>query len=366
MTPGTQCYAKNKDWAVCMDFCDSAEMTKNDPKAEPWSCQEIGERNFKSKCAWAGQECGESKCCNNNGFTCVKKDDMFAGCTLTEKKSTWFSQKVPIPAGWDGTVLGGCRSEYAVDPVPEGQPIAGTNLYCVMVYLPNSTEEGLMWLAKKNGVSIFGCDTAATYHSWQSQGAEWDTGEVTLINTNVFINVMGQIKAEGEYLKHDWLVKVDPDCVFFADRLRQHLTDLRPPPYTPIYIKNNDMDPGLGNNGFLGAVEIFSKGAIQAFMANIDECGQFLGEDSGEDGFFKGCMDALGVGFMLDPNVFNPDYDPAVCREGGRIAFHPIKHENEWQCCVDIVMGKKRHVVYGKCEDDGRLVERSWGEFANA
>eukprot|EP00493_Phyllostaurus_siculus_P005281 UN05318 len=120
----------------------------------------------------------------------------------------------------------------------------------------------------------------------------------------------------------------------------------------PLYLKNNDMDAGLGNNGFLGAVEIFSMPAMKVFFANMNECHKYLGDDCGEDGFFKGCMDSTGVGFMLDPNVFNPDYDPAVCREGGRVAFHPIKKYKEWQCCVDIVMGKKRHVEYGKCTDD--------------
>merc|ERR1712012_202751 len=67
----------------------------------------------------------------------------------------------------------------------------------------------------------------------------------------------------GRYKDHDWTVKVDPDCVFFADRLRNHINDLRPPPYMPLYLKNNDMDPGLGNRGFLGAVEIFSTIAMQ-------------------------------------------------------------------------------------------------------
>jgi hypothetical protein len=238
--------------------------------------------------------------------------------------------------------------------------MAGTSLFCVMVYLPNSTEESLMWLAKKNGVSIFGCNESATYQSWKSGGGQWDTGETTLMNTAVFVNVFGQIKEAGTYLKHDWLVKVDPDCVFFADRLRQHLWALRPPPYVPIYLKNNGVDKGLGNDGFLGAVEIFSKAAMQTYMANMEECHRFLGEDSGEDGFFKGCMDGTGVGFMTDVDIFTPDYDPAVCREGGRVAFHPIKKYNEWQCCVDIVMGKERHVVYGTCEDDGSKIERPW------
>merc|ERR1712241_587241 len=98
------------------------------------------------------------------------------------KKSTWFAQKVPIPAGWDGTIL-------------------GASLFCVMVYLPNSTEESLMWLAKKNGVSIFGCNESMTLHSWQSAGAGWDTGEVTLMNTDVFLNAFEQIRKDGRYAK---------------------------------------------------------------------------------------------------------------------------------------------------------------------
>jgi len=357
---GTVCYEKNKDWSMCMETCDSTAMKKNDPDHEDWSCNEIGERNYKVTCGWAGQDCSQAKCCNNAGFSCAVKDDIFTGCVLTEKKSTWFSQKVPVPDNWEGTIVGGYRKEYAVDPAPEGVDAAGTDLFCVMVYLPNSTEESLMWLAKKNGVSIFGCDASATYHSWKSQGGEWDTGEVTLMNTNVFINVFEQIRDDGEYLKHDWLVKVDPDCVFFADRLRAHINELRPPKYMPLYLKNNDMDAGLGNNGFLGAVEIFSMPAMKVFFANMKECHKYLGDDCGEDGFFKGCMDSTGVGFMLDANVFNPDYDPAVCREGGRVAFHPIKNYKEWQCCVDIVMGKSRHVEYGKCTDDPETIERPW------
>lgn len=335
-------------------------MKKTDPKNEDWNCTETGERNFKSKCSWAGQDCSKTKCCNNNGFTCARKDENFAGCTLTTKKTTWFAEQVPVPTDWDGTVLGGGRSEYSVAPVPEGAPVAGSTLFCVMVYLPNSTEESLMWLAKKNGVSIFGCNDHMTLHSWKSAGAGWDTGEVTLMNTNVFLNAFEQIRQDGRYLKQDWLVKADPDCVFFADRLANHLKALRPPPYTPIYIKNNHVDPGLGNNGFLGAIEVFSKAAMQTYFANWEECKQFLGEDSGEDGFFKGCMDALGVGFMTDGNIFTPDYDPMACGDGGRVAFHPIKFYNEWQCCVDIVMGLSRKPEYGKCTDDGSKLERSW------
>jgi len=332
---------------------------KHDPKKEEWSCEAIGERNFKSKCTWAGEDCSETKCCNNDGFTCAVKDENFAGCVQTVKKTTWFTDQIPIPDGWKGDALGYGRSEYQMQQVPEGQPIAGTSLFCLMVYLPNSTEESLMWLAKKNGVSIFGCDGYMTVQAWQSGGGNWDTGETTLVNTDVFLNAFRVVKEDGRYKDHDWLVKVDPDCVFFADRMRSHLQALRPPPFSPIYLKNNDMDPGLGNRGFLGAVEVFSTVAMQTFFANSDGCARTLGQDCGEDGFFKGCMDALGVGFMLDANIFAPDYDPAVCSRGDRVAFHPIKYYNEWQCCVDIVMGVPRNAAYGKC-DGGEGIERKW------
>jgi len=217
-----------------------------------------------------------------------------------------------------------------------------------------------MWLAKKNGISIFGCNESMTLHSWKSAGGEWDTGETTLINTDVFYKAFEAIREDQRYLKWDWTVKADPDCVFFADRLMGHLWGLRAPPYVPVYIKNNGVDPGLGNNGFLGAIEIFSQTAMKTYFANSAECLKFLGTDCGEDGYFKGCMDALGVGFMKDENIFTPDYDPHACANAERVAFHPIKTYKEYQCCVDIVMGIKRNPVYGKCDDDKGDIKRPW------
>lgn len=180
------------------------------------------------------------------------------------------------------------------------------------------------------------------------------------MNTDVFLDAFEKIRVDGRYAKWDWTVKADPDCVFFPDRLMGHIWGLRAPPFMPLYLKNNGVDPGLGNNGFLGAIEVFSNAAMKTFFANAEDCKQYLGVDSGEDGFFKSCMDALGVGFMTDVNIFTPDYDPAVCREGNRVAFHPIKFYKEFQCCIDIVMGKSRNPVYGKCDDDDSKIERPW------
>merc|ERR1711963_247786 len=81
------------------------------------------------------------------------------------------------------------------------------------------------------------------------------------------MGVMDYVKEDGLYLKYDWTIKVDADCVFLPDRLRSHLWALRPPANVPIYVKNNNLQ-GLGNAGFLGAIEVFSREAMKKFMDN--------------------------------------------------------------------------------------------------
>jgi len=228
---------------------------------------------------------------------------------------------------------------YEVQPVPEGGDVAGMSFFCIMVVLPDSVEVELLAKAKENQGSIFQCDAHKVYNSWKTDSANWDTSETTVLNTGVFLQVFGMVRDDGEYLKHDWTVKVDPDCVFLPERLRAHLYGLRPPANTALYMKNNNIE-GTGNNYFLGAIEVFSKRAVQMYLDNDKECGKFLGVNSGEDGFFKGCMDALGVGFMWDRIMFKPNYDPAICTNGKYAAYHPIKFPEHWQRCWDIATGK--------------------------
>jgi len=236
--------------------------------------------------------------------------------------------------------MGGGRNEYQVQPAGEGQKVAGTKLYCFIAFLPDSSEVALKDVAQKNKASIFGCDGWELFHSWQSAKGAWDTGEATLTNTDVFINVWDQVRKSGKYLSFDWVIKVDADCVMVPERMRQHLAALHPPADVPVYIKNNGMDPGLGNNGFLGAVEVFNKKAVQLYFDNAEGCHTTLGINAGEDGFFKGCMDALGVGFMLDMHMFFPDHSAGSCMQKSHAAFHPLKDPKQWQHCWDIVTGK--------------------------
>merc|ERR1712203_77544 len=137
-------------------------------------------------------DCSDTKTCCNDGFVCAKKDKYFTGCTQTVKKTTWTTQKMPIPAGWDGTILGGGRSEHEVKP--GGKP-AGMSLFCFVAILPGSSEEALDAIAQKNKVGIYACDAHAKFQSLKSGSAGWDTGASTLVNTDSFIKVWNDVKA---------------------------------------------------------------------------------------------------------------------------------------------------------------------------
>jgi hypothetical protein len=342
---GMTCFQKDSTYASCMNTCESEGDHKD------WSCNKLGNRSLMDAgCAWAGTSCAKARLCCNIGFSCVVKDETFMGCTQTVKKTTWTKTNIPVPAGWKGTFISGGRTEYQVPSAAPGEAVSGNSLYCFMAILPQSNEVTLMKLARNNKASIFACDASDVFHSWQSAKGAWDTGEATLTNTDVFINVWQQVATKGVYMKYDWTVKVDADAVLVAPRLKQHIAALRPPANRAIYLKNNAMDPGLGNNGFLGAIEVFSKAGVQVYFDNADGCKKTMGINAGEDGFFKGCMDALGVGFMLDAQLFNPDVSPGACMMEQRAGFHPLKDPTNWQCCIDIISGKEHNVVYGKCE----------------
>jgi hypothetical protein len=330
------CFKKDKNWAACSEACEKAPAEGGD-----WDCKPLGNRTPMSvACTWGGDDCSKTKCCANDGYTCIKKDDLFSGCQQTTAKTTWVTKNVEVPADWDGTVLGYGHGESQCREAGEGEAVAGTSLYCFVAILPDSYEVELMQIAEKREKGMYACDAHDMFHTWQSDSAGWDTGEATLVNTDVFINVFNQVKEKGTWLKHDWSIKADADCVFVPDRVRYQISSFNPPAKTAIYLKNNGQDPDLGNHGFLGAIEIFSKKAMQMYFDNADGCKKYFGLGCGEDGFFKGCMDALEVCFLPAYEIFFPDNGAGACMQENRAAFHPLKTPKKWNECLDLLEGK--------------------------
>jgi hypothetical protein len=275
------------------------------------------------------------------GHQCVVKDDDFAGCLQTHEESTWAAKEIPIPDDWEGTVLGGNLGEWQADPAGEDEDMAGVSMFCFMAILPDSEEVKLKEVAKKFGSGIFGCDAHSVYESWSTNSAGWDTGEATLVNTDVFVNVWEQVRDEGKYLMYDWTIKTDADCAFLPDRLRTHFYQLRPKKDAMLYIKNTDQDASMSNSQFLGAIEIFSRKAVQAYFSNGAGCKDTIGLATGEDGFMKGCMDAVGAGFMHDGEILKPDNAASYCQTEGKVAFHPLKCEKTIELCYNFAMGNE-------------------------
>lgn len=255
--------------------------------------------------------------CNNAGLQCIRKDVNSAYCT-TEALS-----------GWDGEILGKSREEYAVTPAEPGEATLGTALFCFMAVLPGSAEEALMNAAKERWASIFSCNSSKVYESSPAEFVSIGTWN-SFVNTKAFVSVWEQVLRDGMYKSYDWTVKVDPDAVFMPYRLQYHLAQLRAPLGKPLYLKNCYVD-----FGFLGAIEIVNQLALINYFDNYQDCHLTMGDHSGEDGFFKGCLDAIGVGYMTDASILKTPHETVPCGDGSRVAFHPHKDVNDWIACYN-------------------------------
>jgi hypothetical protein len=320
---GKQCFQKEEYYATCMDTCD----TEKDG-FEGWSCKPLGSRQYGRElgCSWAGDDCGLGKVCCQEGFSCYSKDKNFAGCVDS------------VPDGWEGTWLGGPRVENGLIGIngskgtneikPATGKAAGTKLYCFMVVMFGGPEESLMQAAKDRSSSIFACDLhdviVGHEAAFVAQG-DW----VSVSNSEVFIDVWRRVIAMNRFQEADWTVKVDPDTVFFPDRLRTMIQDMRPPASEPIYLKNS-----IRYNGFLGAIEVMSKDAVELYAEfGFTGCA-VMAENSGEDGYLKNCLDSIGAKFMLRDEILLSDGNEKHC-ESVHATFHPYKDVGRWHKCLD-------------------------------
>merc|ERR1719188_334922 len=107
------------------------------------------------------------------------------------------------------------------------------------------------------------------------------------------------------------------------------INELQPPAYEPVYLKNT-----YRFNGFLGAVEIFSTSAVELYSEfGVTGCHD-MAENSGEDGYFKGCMDAIGAKFMIKDEILASKPDPNEC-DAVHAVFHPYKNADKYQRCYN-------------------------------
>lgn len=170
--------------------------------------------------------------------------------------------------------------------------------------------------------------------SWSIVGGVSGKGAQTNpLNNQNFKNAWKAIKSSGVIEKHNWVVKVDPDAVFFPYRLQWHLKSLFPGDQAGnglAYVTN------CGRYGSMqGPLEVFSKGAALAFVnSGLDSCPEEAG--TGEDHFLDVCMKRVGAVAKFDPDILKDQYcDGHVeCSSGSTVAFHPFKPPGDFENCA--------------------------------
>merc|ERR1712048_919452 len=166
------------------------------------------------------------------------------------------------------------------------------------------------------------------------------------------VQVWKAIGKNGTYLNYDWTVKVDPDCVFFPDKLIRRIHNLPVPSEKGAFLNNCEKV----DYGFFGSLEVFSKNAFAildtcksntvAFWKSGVDDGKY--GPTGEDLFAQICMEKNGV-TKLDTFDINNDgaceakrpLDQrknkkwhADCAQSHTPAMHPFKTPKAYFKCM--------------------------------
>lgn len=246
-------------------------------------------------------------------------------------------------------------------------------LFCISLMLPKGYEAGLLKAQHAanggKGVGIFQCNDFAVYSNESiiiqnktdsmkevkttvmdanlqvKFGGEWNSA----LNTDVFIKFWARVIEDHRSWKNDWIVKIDPDAVFFPGRLREILrnrwwsgvagTSKRGAEEKPMYLNNC-------HRGMHGPIEVVSRKALEVYKKGWEKCKKGPPyEHKQEDYYFRKCWEYLKVQKI---DVFNLLFENKyACDErsdtrDGRhpcfsrqVSFHPFKTIKGYFQCYD-------------------------------
>uniref|UniRef100_A0A6U6II38 Uncharacterized protein n=1 Tax=Zooxanthella nutricula TaxID=1333877 RepID=A0A6U6II38_9DINO len=232
-------------------------------------------------------------------------------------------------------------------------------LYCFSVMRATGYEVVLMRALAEQKVSIFACEDYDVF----SQGATIRIGHVVAkgihikhmekgnlsktgtttaswLNTQLFLEAWNLVFDDGRWWQHGWTVKVDPDAVFFPDRLKVRLYSYYPAGITDgpaRFVANCDRswngDPY--ELKLFGSLEVFTRNAVGMYHAHSKQCIADLDwEGWGEDFYMQECMKKLtvpvinGVSFVGDVNCH-----PAACTDTTKVVYHSYKDVQAYFDC---------------------------------
>jgi hypothetical protein len=257
---------------------------------------------------------------------CYEKDEYWAQCL---QSCTPGAHPEDNNENWTCTELGLRSYGLAL----KGSP----SLFCFSVIRTAGYEVGLMEAQKAKNAGIFACDafslftadgttTVGGVPTLRFQGAPIvQSVDNTAGNTKLFVNAWNVVIGDGKWKLHAFTVKVDPDAVFFAERLRWHMAPYLGQKVFVINCHKGDM--------VYGALEIYSFAAIQDWALRGKTCA--APNNFGEDKYMTTCMDHLGVTRIHDESVLGDKLCGTFsgCQNGWNAAFHPFKDIASWEGC---------------------------------
>lgn len=219
---------------------------------------------------------------------------------------------------------------------------------------PAGYETELLQYIIAQHTSLFACDSAEVFSNKEialtsevstikvhdlSLDCEFGGEFGTALNLDIFLKIWEKVFERGRWAVHEWTVKVDPDAVFFPDRLRTVLAHHVEPP-NGLYINNCKF-------GMHGPIEVFSKNAVGAFQAARETCTAYFTQlcqgdcKWGEDIWVDQCLEYLNVKRENEWQLLVEDHCDApvpwsatTACDGNHVSFHPFKDIDSYAQCM--------------------------------
>lgn len=166
-------------------------------------------------------------------------------------------------------------------------------------------------------------------------------------NHELFLDVWEKVRLNGRYKVADWTIKMDPDTLFIADRLRARIGGKSHAFLYPTFYANcraQDNVQYWERGWFMyGALEIFSNKAVDVYFEGAERCRQHIRfyNHAWEERYLTHCLEFLGVplnswlnlDLLSDPYCDKHLGEPDC--EGSAVAFHVLDTPEKYQQCYE-------------------------------
>jgi len=169
------------------------------------------------------------------------------------------------------------------------------------------------------------------------------------LNSPVFIEAWNIILDSKKWINSEFVVKADPDAVFFPDRLGKYLASKTQVLHSESWFSMNCKF--YNNLAMFGALEVFSVESIRELGVKRAACNSTLpwfSEGWGEDRYMQECMKQVikARHFNMEPQIKDNACGGAKnhkikysCDSADAVSFHPYKTLDTFRRCYHESLG---------------------------